>query len=142
MQFKEKGNKVQVLLYSGYDEAKQAPRIKSVGSFDKYTYKPSPGLMDKLNPEQRDELQAEFERRRQAALGLNRQHYIKALVPNLEGACDSLRNGGQLSQEEASRIWEALDELGKALRQAGYPKSNKTRSSLYDPHQPPLLPED
>lgn len=142
MQFKEKGGKVQVLLYSGYDEAKQAPRIKSVGSFDKYTYKPSPGLMDKLNPQQRDELQAEFERRRQLALGLNRQHYIKSLIPNLHGACNSLRNQVELTQEEASGIWEALDELGKALRQAGYPKLTKARPGVANPYQSPLLEEE
>jgi hypothetical protein len=84
VQFKEQGGKVQVLLYSGYDELTHTPRIKKVGSFDKYTYKPSPGLMDKLNATQRDELQAEFERRRQLALGLNRQHYLKSLVPTLQ----------------------------------------------------------
>ena len=56
MQFKEQGGKVQVLLYTGFDEAKNAPIVRAVGSFDKYTYKFSPGLLDKLNAEQRDEL--------------------------------------------------------------------------------------
>ncbi len=48
MQFKEQGGKVQVLLYTGFDEARNAPIVRIVGSFDKYTYKPSPGLLDKL----------------------------------------------------------------------------------------------
>ena len=139
MQFKEKGGKVAVLLYAGYDEVKQTPRIKTVGSFDKYTYKPSPGLMDKLNAQQRDELQAEWDRRRQLALGLNRQHYLKSLVPNLLGACDSLRHQTALSAEEAARIWEAMDELGKALRHAGHAKPSKSRMSTLDPQQAPLL---
>lgn len=142
MQFKEQGGKVQVLLYSGYDEATQTPRIKKVGSFDKYTYKPSPGLMDKLNAAQRDELQAEFERRRQLALGLNRQHYLKSLIPTLQGACESLRNQAALDADEAGRIWEALDEMGKALRQAGHPKPGKNRAAATHPNQPPLLNEE
>lgn len=142
MQFKEQGGKIQVLLYSGYDEATQTPRIKKVGSFDKYTYKPSPGLMDKLNESQRDELQAEFERRRQLALGLNRQHYVKSLIPTLQGACESLRNAVALDAEEAARIWEAMEELGKALRQAGHPKSGKSRGATADPNQPPLLRDE
>lgn len=142
MQFKEQGGKVQVLLYAGYDEAKQTPLIKKVGSFDKYTYKPSPGLMDKLNAAQRDELQAEFARRRQLALGLNRQHYLKSLIPTLQGACESLREHTALEADEAVRIWEALEELGKVLRQAGHPKPGKSRTAVTDPNQPPLLAED
>lgn len=139
MQFREKGSKVEVLLYSGYDEVKQVSRIKVVGSFDKYTYKPSPGLMDKLNVQQRDELSAEWERRRALALGLNRQHYINSLVPTLRGASDSLRNQIAVSPEQASQIWEALDELGKALRQAGHPKPSRSRPGSPDTSQAPLL---
>lgn len=142
MQFNEKGSKVQVLLYSGFDEVKQVPRIKIVGSFDKYTYKPSPGLMDKLNPQQRDELEAEWERRRKLAEGLNRRHYLNSLVPTLQGACDSLRNHTKLEAEEADRIWEQMDELAKALRQAGFPKPSKSRAATASPTQPPLLADE
>ncbi len=139
MQFREKGSKVEVLLYAGYDESKQAPRIKVVGSFDKYTYKPSPGLMDKLNAQQRDELSSEWTRRRELALGLNRQHYINSLVPNLQGACEGLRNQLPVSAEQASQIWEALDELSKALKQAGHPKPSRSRPGTPDLLQAPLL---
>jgi hypothetical protein len=139
VQFKEQGGKVQVLLYSGYDEVKQVPRIKRVGSFDKYTYKPSPGLLDKLSAQQRDELEAEWQRRRQLALGLNRQHYLNTLVPNLQGACESLRNQARLTHEEAERIWEALEDLTKAMRQAGHLKPTRSRPGTADPQQPTLL---
>lgn len=142
VQFNEKGSKVQVLLYSGFDEAKQVPRIKIVGSFDKYTYKPSPGLLDKLNPQQRDELEAEWERRRRLAEGLNRRHYLNSLIPTLQGACDSLRNQTKLEAEEATRIWEQMDELAKALRQAGFPKPGKSRPGITSTHQPPLLTDE
>jgi hypothetical protein len=139
VQFKEQGGKVRVLVYSGYDEVKQVPRIKAVGSFDKYTYKPSPGLMDKLNAQQRDELEAEWQRRRQRAVGLNRQHYLNTLIPNLRGACESLREQACLTPEEAQQIWDALEDLSKAMRQAGYVKPARARQGLADPQQPTLL---
>ncbi|MGV3654770.1 MAG: hypothetical protein ACO1N5_11185 [Noviherbaspirillum sp.] len=139
MQFKEQGGKVQVLLYASHEDAKGQPGVKVVGSFDKYTYKPSPGLLDKLNPAQRDELQAEFARRRQAAIGLNRQHYINSLAANLRGACDSLENHAALAPQQVDEIWEAMDDLVKALREAGYARPAKTRGAAEAPGQSRLF---
>ena len=127
MQFKEQGGKVQVLLYTGFDEARNAPIVRIVGSFDKYTYKPSPGLLDKLSIEQRDELDAECNRRRQAALALNRQHYINSLAANIRGACDSLDNNAALTPQQSDEIWDAMAELVRAMREAGYPHPSRDR---------------
>lgn len=127
MQFKEQGGKVQVLLYTGFDEARNAPIVRIVGSFDKYTYKPSPGLLDKLSIEQRDELDAECMRRRQAALALNRQHYINNLAANILGACDSLDNNAALTPQQSDEIWDAMAELVRAMREAGYPRPSRDR---------------
>jgi hypothetical protein len=125
VQFKEQGSKVQVLLYIGFDEAKKSPIVRSVGSFDKYTYKPSPGLIDKLTPEQRDELEAEWQRRRKAAVGLNRQHYINSLAANIRGACESLDNQAALTQQQSAEIWDAMAELVRAMREAGYARPTR-----------------
>lgn len=127
MQFKEQGGKVQVLLYTGFDEARNAPIVRIVGSFDKYTYKPSPGLLDKLSLEQRDELDAECNRRRQAALALNRQHYINSLAANIRGACDSLDNNAALTSQQSDEIWDAMADLVRAMREAGYPRPSRDR---------------
>ena len=127
MQFKEQGGKVQVLLYTGFDEAKNAPIVRIVGSFDKYTYKPSPGLLDKLSLEQRDELDAECNRRRHAALALNRQHYINSLAANIRGACDSLDNNAALTPQQSDEIWDAMADLVRAMREAGYPRPSRDR---------------
>ena len=127
MQFKEQGGKVQVLLYTGFDEARNAPIVRIVGSFDKYTYKPSPGLLDKLSIEQRDELDAECNRRRQAALALNRQHYINSLAANIRGACDSLDNNAALTPQQSDEIWDAMADLVRAMREAGYPRPSRDR---------------
>jgi hypothetical protein len=139
VQFKEQGGKVQVLLYSGYDDARGQPIVKTVGSFDKYTYKPSPGLLDKLNLAQRDELQAECERRRQAAVGLNRQHYINSLAANLRGACESLENHAALTTQQLGEIWDAMDDLAKALREAGYARPARGRGAAEVPGQSRLF---
>ena len=98
MQFKYQGGKVQVLLYTGFDEAKNAPIVRSVGSFDKYTYKPSPGLLDKLSLEQRDELDA-----------------------------------------ECNEIWDAMAELVRAMREAGYPRPTRDRKPGADAGQGSLF---
>ena len=135
MQFKEQGGKVQVLLYTGFDEAKNAPIVRIVGSFDKYTYKPSPGLLDKLNVEQRDELEAECQRRRQAALALNRQHYINTLAANIRGACDSLDNNAALTPQQSDEIWDAMAELVRAMREAGYQRPARDRKHGVDAGQ-------
>jgi hypothetical protein len=135
VQFKEQGSKVQVLLYIGFDEAKNAPIVKSVGSFDKYTYKPSPGLIDKLTPEQRDELEAEWQRRRRIALGLNRQHYINSLAANIRGACDSLDNGAALTPQQSAEIWDAMAELVRAMREAGYARPTRNRKTAQERNQ-------
>jgi len=127
VQFKEQGGKVQVLLYTGFDEARNAPIVRIVGSFDKYTYKPSPGLLDKLSLEQRDELDAECNRRRQAALALNRQHYINSLAANIRGACDSLDNNAALTPQQSDEIWDAMADLVRAMREAGYPRPSRDR---------------
>ncbi len=139
MQFKDQGGKVQVLLYSGFDEAKQSPLVRIVGSFDKYTYKPSAGLLDKLTLEQGEELQAEWRRRRQAAVSLNRQHYINALVLNIRGACDSLEHAAALSPQQSVEIWNAMHELASAMREAGYPRPTKNRPQADDPKQSNLF---
>ncbi|MET0962053.1 MAG: hypothetical protein ABWY05_04440 [Noviherbaspirillum sp.] len=139
MQFKEQGGKVQVLLYTGFDEAKNAPVVRIVGSFDKYSYKFSPGLLDKLNFEQRDELEAECQRRRQAALALNRQHYINAVAANMRGACDSLDNNAALTPQQSDEIWDAMAELVRAMRQAGYPRPTRDRKAAADPGQSSLF---
>jgi hypothetical protein len=116
VQFKEQGG-----------EAKNAPIVRIVGSFDKYTYKPSPGLLDKLSLEQRDELDAECNRRRQAALALNRQHYINSLAANIRGACDSLDNNAALTPQQSDEIWDAMADLVRAMREAGYPRPSRDR---------------
>ena len=66
MQFKEQKGRVQVLAYSGYDKEKRRAIVKMLGSFDRYNYSPSVGLLENLTDEQRMELQSEIEKRRQS----------------------------------------------------------------------------
>jgi hypothetical protein len=130
VQFKDQGGKVQVLLYSGYDDVKGRPIVKIVGSFDKYTYKPSAGLLDKLNAGQRDELQVECDRRRLAAVALNRQHYVNSLAANLRGACDSLHNNAALSPQQTIEIWDAMQALVNAKRDIRGRRSPRRRTPI------------
>lgn len=139
MLFKDQAGKVQVLLDTGRTDAKGAPLIRIVGSFDRYTYKPSAGLLDKLNAEQRDELQAECDRRRQAAVALNRQHYIHALAANLRGAVESLQNQAVLTPQQSAEIWDAIGATVQAMRVAGYGRPTRLTSLANDPGQASLF---
>ena len=62
MQFKEQKGRVQVLAYDGYDKEKRRAIVKMLGSFDRYTYSPSVGLLENLTDEQMMELQSEIEK--------------------------------------------------------------------------------
>ena len=139
VQFKEQGGKVQVLVYVGYDKVKCRAIVKMVGSFDKYTYKPSAGLLDKLTVEQRDELQAECDKRRQVALGLNRKHYINALGANLRGAYDALNGDVPMTAEQAADVWAAMGDLVKAMRKAGHVRPAKIKPVAENPRQASLI---
>ena len=66
MQFKEQKGRVQVLAYEGYDKEKRRAIVKMLGSFDRYDYSLSVGLLEKLTVEQKEELQSEIDRRRQS----------------------------------------------------------------------------
>ena len=139
VQFKEQGGKVQVLVYVGYDKVKCRAIVKMVGSFDKYTYKPSAGLLDKLTVEQRDELQAECDKRRQIALGLNRKHYINSVAANLRGASDALNGDVPMTAEQAAEVWAAMGDLVKAMRKAGHVRPAKIKSVTENPRQASLI---
>lgn len=139
MQFKEQNGKVAVLIYAGHDQKTGQSILKKVGSFDKYTYKPSPGLLDKLSAQQSDMLQAECDKRRQAANGLNRQHYLNALAGNIRGACDSLEQHALLSDQQSLEIWDAMEKLVKAMRKAGHARPTKSRLASMQPGQTRLL---
>ena len=139
MQFKEQKGRVQVLAYDGYDKEKRRAIVKMLGSFDKYDYSLSVGLLEKLTVEQKDELQSEIERRRQSYEKEARQRAILYSDTSIKNYADIVSSGEyDIPPEKADQIWEAMDLLAKSLRKAGFKKPLKTHSERVSGDQPSL----
>ena len=139
MQFKEQKGRVQVLAYDGYDKEKRRAIVKMLGSFDKYDYSLSVGLLEKLTVEQKDELQSEIDKRRQSNDKLMRQAAILYSDSRISDYADIVSSGEyDIPPEKADQIWEAMDLLAKSLRKAGFKKPHKTHLERVSDDQPSL----
>jgi hypothetical protein len=139
MQFKEQKGRVQVLAYDGYDKEKRRAIVKMLGSFDKYDYSLSVGLLEKLTVEQKEELQSEIDKRRQSNDKLMRQAAILYSDSRISDYADIVSSGEyDIPPEKADQIWEAMDLLAKSLRKAGFKKPHKTHLERVSDDQPSL----
>ena len=139
MQFKEQKGRVQVLAYDGYDKEKRRAIVKMLGSFDKYDYSLSVGLLEKLTVEQKEELQSEIDKRRQSNDKIMRQAAILYSDSRISDYADIVSSGGyDIPPEKADQIWEAMDLLAKSLRKAGFKKPHKTHLERVSDDQPSL----
>ena len=139
MQFKEQKGRVQVLAYDGYDKEKRRAIVKMLGSFDKYDYSLSVGLLEKLTVEQKEELQSEIDKRRQSNDKIMRQAAILYSDSRISDYADIVSSGEyDIPPEKADQIWEAMDLLAKSLRKAGFKKPHKTHLERVSDDQPSL----
>ena len=139
MQFKEQKNKVQVLAYEGYDKEKRRAIVKMLGSFDRYDYSLSVGLLERLTVEQKEELQSEIERRRQSDDKRMDSYIISDSHSRINKIADIISSGEYDSQAiMADKIWEAMDLLARSLKKAGFKKPPKTHSERVSGDQPEL----
>ena len=139
MQFKEQKGRVQVLAYDGYDKEKRRAIVKMLGSFDRYDYSLSVGLLEKLTAEQKDELQSEIEKRRQSDSHKIQQDAISYSDSRIKLYADIVSSGEfDIPAEKADQIWEAMDLLARSLKKAGFKKPPKTHSERVSGDQPEL----
>ena len=139
MQFKEQKGRVQVLAYDGYDKEKRRAIVKMLGSFDRYNYSLSVGLLEKLTVEQKDELQAEIEKRRQSDSRKIRQDAISYSDSRIKLYADIISSGEyDIPVEKADQIWEAMDLLARSLKKSGFKKPHRTHSESVSSDQAKL----
>ena len=139
MQFKEQKGRVQVLAYDGYDKEKRRAIVKMLGSFDRYDYSLSVGLLEKLTVEQKEELQSEIDKRRQSNDKLMRQAAILYSDSRISDYADIVSSGEyDIPPEKADQIWEAMELLARSLKKAGFKKPLKTHSERVSGDQPEL----
>ena len=139
MQFKEQKGRVQVLAYEGYDKEKRRAIVKMLGSFDRYDYSLSVGLLEKLTVEQKTELQSEIERRRQSDDKRMDSYIISDSHSRINKIADIVSSGEYDSQAiMADKIWEAMDLLARSLKKAGFTKPRRMHSESVSGDQPSL----
>ncbi|TAM11554.1 MAG: hypothetical protein EPN72_10785 [Nevskiaceae bacterium] len=126
MQFKRKGNRIQVLAYRGYDREKRRAIVRMLGAMDAHTLEPSDGLIESLTHSEQAELQAYLETIRQADDLLARQAGARAAPDHIREIADTLRAGDFKPDETwAAQTWESLAVLQRTLRRAGFAKPRK-----------------
>jgi hypothetical protein len=145
MQFREQANKIQVLAYRGYDKNKRRSIIKMLGSFDRYSFKLSDGLLDNLTDEEKKELAAYIDKMRQTNEERSKQYLMSSVIDALVKA-DALLIAGmafditRLDADRANSVWRSIKALESMLETAGYPRPKrayrkKSTSVVVDPQQ-------
>ena len=121
MQYREQGRKVQVLAYRGFDKAKKRPIVKMLGSFDRYGYGLSDGLMDALTVEEKTDLTSYIETLRQSDASLRRQYVLRSIIQSLIEASAAIEAGDVLtvaSKDQALQAKKAMRRISRAITKA------------------------
>ena len=128
MQFREQGKRIQVLAYRGYDKTKKRAKIELLGSFGRYSFDMSDGLMNKLTVNEKNELLSHIETIRQSDEKSSRQSGVKYLASQINKVSDSLTSNEFASlanREYATEVYTAIDDLTKKLRKLGFRRPAK-----------------
>lgn len=133
MQFRVQGNRVQVLAYRGYDREKRRAQVKLMGSFNRWTFDMTDGLMDSLTVDERSELQSHIEKIRLEVSEMANRHNIRTVAKTVREAADCLtsdKSDSLITAEVASSILEAMDSLTAALRKRGFRRVAKSTATV------------
>ena len=138
MQFREAKGRIQVLAYAGYDKEKRRSVVQLLGSIDKYTLEPTDKLLEKMTDEQKQELQAYINKKRQAQKNFALQSNAKYIDSQITKVTDSLTKEVFVPDAAwADQVYAAVDELTKAMRRAGFPRPKKAKAKKAAPPDHP-----
>ncbi len=134
MQYKEIKNRVQVIRYVGYDRDKKRAITKMLGSIDKYSLVIPDELNNALSEDEKSELQAYIQTKRQENHDSSLQYNVKSLPAIMHLVSTTGSNVlDTIDDELAGKYWEAIQTLSKALKSAGHPKPKKPRKTNGEP---------
>lgn len=133
MQIREQGKKVQ-LIRSPYDSEKKRCIQKLAHSFPRKwaylsanldEYLSADQILD-LSDDEKKELTAWLSERSDKNLAETRKYSIDSAPRSTSQLADNISSEVvELTENEAIRVWDALDKLAKAMRKAGYKKPAK-----------------
>ncbi len=134
MQFKTVGERVQVLVYAGYDKEKRRAVVKMAGSISRSDYSLSDGLLESLTDSQKSELQSFIETLRQSDELKARQSIAFSIDSHIRIVADSIRSGEvDLTESGAAGLWAGLMKLEKTLKAAGFQRPAGKRPGNREP---------
>ena len=156
MQFRTVGNKIQIVEYAGYDKEKKRSTVKMVGSLDRYSPRITDELKSKLTAEQEKEIQQYIETETQRKQRETDSAYINICDSQIRKMADCItvahtdsdnkeesdRRASErvIVKQKAEAIWEALEQIQKALKKAGHPRPKKEKTPpAKDPRQKSLV---
>lgn len=122
MQFRDQGNRVQVLAYRGYDKEKRRAQVKLLGSFGMFAFDMSAGLVDKLTADEKVSLQSRIESMRQSQTSTARLHAVKRIASRIREVSDCVHDeefASRITREYATEVYAAIDGLTLQLRRLG-----------------------
>lgn len=141
MQFKKVGDRIQILAYVGYDKEKRRAKVQMVGSLRAYSPFIDDELRSKLNDEQLKEVQAYIDEKKEADLFESDKFALEYLPKSLNRGARLVRDERFcIDEKNANAIFEAMDDLKKALREQGFKKpAKKIKSDVINEDQKSLL---
>lgn len=127
MQYREQGNKIQVLAYRGYNKEMKRAEVKMLGSFDRYSFKMTDDLLKSMTVEEQKEFTVELEKRKQSHDKSMRLYHVNQLVSRIVEVDDCLKTDGltfdvsKITTKEVTAVYSVMKALTKALEDAGHP---------------------
>jgi hypothetical protein len=133
MQFRPQGKRIQVLAYRGYDKEKKRASVKLLGSFGKYDYDMSDGLIDSLTDDEKTELQSHIDSIRQSDDALVRRSNVRRIASHIKSVSDSLADpeyASLMTADHAGEVYASVMALTKALRKLGFKRLAKVQPTV------------
>lgn len=122
---RRKGNLQKVeFLRSEYIPEKGRSVQKLIGSQDYFLTDLEPELKAKMEPSEIDEAKEYFAKKREESDAASRRIAVSDAASNIRRAAKALEKGQEVRDtDQAASIYQAMSELAKQLKRAGFPKS-------------------
>lgn len=148
MQYREQGDRIQVLAYRGYNKEKKRAEVKMLGSYNRYSFKVTDGLLKAMTGDEKKEFTVHIENERLSSEISSRLYNFKETYSKILYASDCIKNHGmtfdasKVTATDAEAIHATLKAMAKALDDAGHPAPKRAykvkAAKVVDSKQLPL----
>lgn len=140
MQFKKVGDRIQILAYVGYDKEKRRAKVQMIGSMSYYAPCINEELRSKLTDEQVAEVQVYIDERKEKESFENEKLHLQYMSSSLNRGARIIRDERfDITEDKAKAIFEALEEIKKALKERGFKKPAKAKPQAENKAQQSLI---